>query len=111
MALNGTTTLFSLSFPRYTCNKYDEKEGLDARDSQSRSRAQLQRYLHYYSRYSNHEQSARLEKTIMSKVEKKMEEIQQSTDYSWIEVQFFRKAVDILIECRTTVRIINYLES
>lgn len=30
----------------YSCNRYDEKGGVDARDSQSRSRASLERYLH-----------------------------------------------------------------
>jgi hypothetical protein len=30
----------------YSCNRYDEKAGVDARDAQSRSRASLERYLH-----------------------------------------------------------------
>jgi ariadne-1 len=30
----------------YACNRYDEKSGVDARDSQSQSRASLERYLH-----------------------------------------------------------------
>lgn len=30
----------------YSCNRYDEKGGVDARDSQSKSRASLERYLH-----------------------------------------------------------------
>lgn len=30
----------------YSCNRYDEKAGIDARDAQSRSRASLERYLH-----------------------------------------------------------------
>ncbi|KAG9010854.1 hypothetical protein FRB90_007571, partial [Tulasnella sp. 427] len=43
----------------YSCNRFDEKEGVDARDAQSLSRASLERYLHYYNRWANHEQSAR----------------------------------------------------
>ncbi|KAF7319621.1 RBR-type E3 ubiquitin transferase [Mycena chlorophos] len=31
----------------YSCNRYDEKAGVDARDAQSRSRASLERYLHF----------------------------------------------------------------
>jgi hypothetical protein len=30
----------------YSCNRYDEKAGVDARDAQSKSRASLERYLH-----------------------------------------------------------------
>ena len=32
----------------YSCNRYDEKNGVDARDAQSKSRASLERYLHVY---------------------------------------------------------------
>lgn len=30
----------------YSCNRYDEKTGQEARDAQSKSRASLERYLH-----------------------------------------------------------------
>ena len=30
----------------YSCNRFDEKESVDARDAQSKSRASLERYLH-----------------------------------------------------------------
>ena len=30
----------------YSCNRYDEKASVDARDAQTRSRASLERYLH-----------------------------------------------------------------
>src|SRR5436190_7941369 len=30
----------------YNCNRYEEKSGIDARDTQARSRASLERYLH-----------------------------------------------------------------
>lgn len=30
----------------YTCNRFDETAGVEARDAQSRSRASLERYLH-----------------------------------------------------------------
>jgi ariadne-1 len=38
----------------YSCNRYDEKGGVDARDSQSKSRASLERYLHVRLRLSVH---------------------------------------------------------
>ncbi|CAG8503311.1 10179_t:CDS:2, partial [Scutellospora calospora] len=64
----------------YNCNRYDERSSQDARDQQAKSRASLERYLH------------------------KMEEMQQTSDLSWIEVQFLRKAVDTLVQCRMTLK-------
>lgn len=111
----------------YSCNRYDEKAGVDARDAQSKSRASLERYLHvrpfhpiacfqmhvltscllalqYYNRWANHEQSAKLSVELYAKTEKKMEEMQISTDLTWIEVQFMKKAVDEVEKCRTTLK-------
>lgn len=45
----------------YSCNRYDDTLAKQARDAQERSRAALQRYLHYYNRYMNHQQSLKLE--------------------------------------------------
>ena len=33
----------------YSCNRFDEKESVEARDAQSKSRASLERYLHVSS--------------------------------------------------------------
>jgi len=33
-----------------------------------------------------------------------MEEMQRTSDLSWIEVQFLKKAVDVLTSCRMTLR-------
>lgn len=88
----------------YSCNRYDDKAGVDARDAQSRSRASLERYLHYYNRWANHEQSAKLSKELYAKTEKKMEEMQITSELTWIEVQFARKAVDEVARCRMTLK-------
>ncbi|KAI0041302.1 hypothetical protein FA95DRAFT_1501686 [Auriscalpium vulgare] len=88
----------------YSCNRYDDKTGVSARDAQSASRASLERYLHYYNRWANHEQSAKLSVELYVKTEKKMEEMQLSTALTWIEVQFMKKAVDEVEKCRTTLK-------
>ncbi|VDC05968.1 unnamed protein product [Peniophora sp. CBMAI 1063] len=88
----------------YSCNRFDEKSGLEARDAQSRSRASLERYLHYYNRWANHEQSAKLSVELYAKTEKKMEEVQANTQLTWIEVQFLKKAVDDVVRCRATLK-------
>ena len=91
----------------YSCNRYDEKASVDARDAQTRSRASLERYLHvsfppklviksgidcvqYYNRWANHEQSAKLSMELYAKTEKKMEEMQITSTLTWIEVCLFR---------------------
>ncbi|TFK22213.1 RING-5 domain-containing protein [Coprinopsis marcescibilis] len=88
----------------YSCNRYDEKAGQEARDSQSRSRASLERYLHYYNRWANHEQSAKLSVDLYAKTEKKMEEMQITSALTWIEVQFMKKAVEEVEKCRRTLK-------
>ena len=70
----------------YSCNRFDEVESKQARDSQERSRAALQRYLFYYNRYMNHMQSLKFENRLYQSVKEKMEEMQQH-NMSWIEVR------------------------
>ncbi|GAA5842304.1 hypothetical protein JCM5353_000962 [Sporobolomyces roseus] len=87
----------------YNCARYEEK-GDTSKDAQSRSRASLERYLHYYNRFANHEQSIKLEADLYARTEKKMEELQESSTLSWIEVQFLAKAVETLGRVRTVLK-------
>eukprot|EP00112_Aurelia_sp_Birch-Aquarium-sp1_P002902 Seg1321.9 transcript_id=Seg1321.9/GoldUCD/mRNA.D3Y31 product="E3 ubiquitin-protein ligase arih1" protein_id=Seg1321.9/GoldUCD/D3Y31 len=87
----------------YNCNRYDEKEAQAARDAQAKSRAKLERYLFYCNRYMNHLQSAKFEKKLYEKIRSKMDSMQQH-NMSWIEVQFLRKAVDVLCQCRNMLK-------
>lgn len=52
----------------------------------------------------NHEQSAKLDKQLYEKTEKKMEEMQKSLELSWIEVQYMKKAVEVLLTSRGTLK-------
>lgn len=88
----------------YNCNRFEEKSGHDARDAQTKSRQSLERYLHYYNRFANHEQSAKLDKDIALKAEKKMTKLQSDSNLSWIEVQFLSNASQCLQECRQTLK-------
>lgn len=88
----------------YNCNRFEEKSGADARDAQARSRHSLERYLHYYNRYANHEQSAKLDKDLYLKTEKKMTGLQSQSGMSWIEVQFLETASQALQQCRQTLK-------
>ena len=88
----------------YNCNRFEEKSGTDARDAQAKSRHSLERYLHYYNRYANHEQSAKLDKDLFLKTEKKMTSLQSQSNMSWIEVQFLETASRALQQCRQTLK-------
>ena len=88
----------------YNCNRFEEKSGAEARDAQARSRHSLERYLHYYNRYANHEQSAKLDKDLWLKTEKKMTALQTQSNMSWIEVQFLDQAAKALQTCRQTLK-------
>jgi len=86
----------------YNCNRYNEDESQDARQSQETSRANLQRYLFYYNRFHNHYQSLKFEHRIRKKVKVKMDNLLNRTDVdmSWVEVQFLTMAADILRKSR-----------
>jgi len=86
----------------YNCNRYNEDDAKKARDSQEDSRASLQRYLFYCNRYMNHMQSLKFEHQLYNSIKSKMEEMQHH-NMSWIEVQFLKKAVDVLCLCRQTL--------
>jgi ariadne-1 len=88
----------------YNCNRFEEKSGSEARDAQAKSRVSLERYLHYYNRYANHEQSAKLDKDIYVKTEKKMISLQSASGMSWIEVQYLNSASQALQTCRQTLK-------
>lgn len=79
----------------YNCNRFEEKTSVNARDTQAKSRQSLERYLHYYNRFANHEQSAKLDRDLFAKTERKMEDMQKTSELSWIEVQFLKKVGNI----------------
>jgi ariadne-1 len=88
----------------YNCNRYEERSGSEARDAQARSRQSLERYLHYYNRYANHEQSAKLDKDVYLRTEKKMTQLQSTANMAWIEVQFLDEASKSLQRCRQILK-------
>lgn len=86
----------------YGCNRFKEDGAQQARDAQEASRAPLTRYLFYFDRYANHEQSRRFESKLYESVQGRMEELQQQ-GMSWIDVKFVKRVVDVLCACRRTL--------
>ncbi|KAJ2096217.1 hypothetical protein GGI16_004937 [Coemansia sp. S142-1] len=86
----------------YTCNRYNgEGEG---EKSVSDARAQLERYMHYFTRYNNHEQSAKFVLNLLEATEKNMEQLQREMALAWIDVVFLKNAVDVLTDCRAALK-------
>ena len=82
----------------HQCNTYDEaKEANNARQ-----RDLLAKYLFYYTRYSNHDQSLKFESQLLEKVENKMKEMQEQ-NMTWVEVQFLKWSLEVLKSCRHTL--------
>lgn len=58
----------------------------------------------YYNRYANHDLSAKLDKDLYIKTEKKMTMLQTTSGMSWIEVQYLEQASQVLQQCRQTLK-------
>ncbi|XP_067947118.1 E3 ubiquitin-protein ligase ariadne-1-like [Watersipora subatra] len=84
----------------YRCNRFNEKASKDARTAMDKSRANMLRFLHYYSRFSNHEQSMKLESDLYNKVNGKIAELRYSQGQVWNEVKYLKAAVDVLCRAR-----------
>lgn len=86
----------------YSCNKYDPEKDKDSVEGKKKdsARADLQRYLHYYTRFTNHHNSLKLEVEAKKKTEEKIKEMEQLGDNTWIDCQYLNEANEALYECR-----------
>lgn len=97
----GDWSLHGTSY--YNCSRYNEADAKTARSEQDKSRAELKRYLHYYNRYVNHQNSLKLDRETFEQMQKKMKQLQDTAGMSWIEVQFLSQAFDVLSASRHTL--------
>ena len=86
----------------YSCNKYDPDKDKDTAEGKKRdsSRAALERYLHYYTRYTNHNASLKFEVEAKAKMEAKIKEMEQLGDNTWMDCLYLNEANEALHECR-----------
>ncbi|CAG2114667.1 unnamed protein product [Medioppia subpectinata] len=87
----------------YNCNLYNENKVKDKKSSQSEGRKCLERYMFYWTRFMNHQQSLRFENELKSSVKSKMTQMQDRYHMTWVEVQFMERAVEVLCSCRQTL--------
>ncbi|PIC53308.1 hypothetical protein B9Z55_003066 [Caenorhabditis nigoni] len=87
----------------YSCNAFvPTLESALAESARDHAKAILERYLFYFNRYQGHLHSLSLEKKLIEKMEKKIEDLQQNS-MTWNEAQFLRHSVDILSKSRRTM--------
>lgn len=87
----------------YNCSRYEEKGEVHA-DAQSKSRASLERYLHYYNRYANHQLSIKNETALQARADQQISALLEVSSLSWIEAQFINNAVATLGRARNILK-------
>jgi ariadne-1 len=90
----------------YSCNMYnpDEERKAEVEDKKDHSRAALERYLHYYTRFTNHDQSLKMETEAKIKTEEKVKEMEMEGSNTWMDCQYLVEANEALHECRYSLR-------
>lgn len=84
----------------YKCNRYVST----AEKGAKQAKAELDRYLHYYQRYHNHNQAMKLAQTQqMPAAEKRMQSMQEA-GHDWSEVQYLKHALQQIIICRRVLK-------
>lgn len=89
----------------YNCNKFnEEKEGNDQSDA-AKAKRELDRYLHYYSRYHAHAEAQNFAKRQLVETENRMVKLQESNlNSTWTDVEFLKNANEQLVECRRVLK-------
>lgn len=94
----------------YQCNRFDPEVTSLIKKNQSQKRKSLQRYLHYYRRFTVHESSMLGDKKTIATVDAQMtaymnEQVRkQVKNLSWIDIQFLHDAIRVLIQGRKTLK-------
>jgi len=90
----------------YNCNKFNDKpsESDDGSDA-AKAKRELDRYLHYYSRYHAHAEAQKFAKRQLLETEKRMVLLQEQRNSStWADVEFLKTANEQLVECRRVLK-------
>eukprot|EP01061_Rhynchopus_euleeides_P014301 TRINITY_DN24823_c0_g1_i1.p1 TRINITY_DN24823_c0_g1~~TRINITY_DN24823_c0_g1_i1.p1 ORF type:complete len:555 (+),score=210.59 TRINITY_DN24823_c0_g1_i1:175-1839(+) len=86
----------------YTCNFYSQEEADSEEDKRNAARAELKRYIFYYTRYHNHDKSKRLERKILEQAERSM--LQRTTTEKLHQVEYLSESANQLISARNTLK-------
>ncbi|VDN32066.1 unnamed protein product [Cylicostephanus goldi] len=81
-----------------------ENPSVAAEANHVKARRALEKYLHYYERFENHNKSLKLEQQFRDKIQRKIEAKVNDHDGTWIDWQYLHNAATLLTKCRYTLQ-------
>ncbi|KAH3762865.1 ubiquitin-protein ligase [Pelomyxa schiedti] len=94
----------------YSCNRFETKKKSSKKKNQKQreqelleSKVALEKYLHYYHRYVNHERSRTFETQIRERATNTMQELRK-TDDKYHDVRYIQEATTVLLDCRAVLK-------
>lgn len=91
----------------YKCNVWDPKAHQKADGGSAESaKEQLNRYLHYYQRFHNHDASKKFAEKQKALTDSRMQSLHAKSggDAAWIDFQFLAAATQQVLECRNVLK-------
>lgn len=90
----------------YKCNRFDPSKPSADGQASADAKTELDRYLHYFQRYDNHDKSKKFAAQTASEMETLMTQLQErgGAGTSWIDVEFLRHACDAVFHCREVLK-------
>lgn len=86
----------------YECSKYKTDPSLGSNISEARE--SLNKYLHYYSRWKNHEKSLEFEEDTLRLIHEHIDKQIAENVGTWIDWQYLLDAGNLLLKCRSTLK-------
>jgi ariadne-1 len=89
----------------YKCNYFkddDEKAKMRNR-SRDAARTELERYIHYYSRYQNHGRSRKLDQIMLQRTQQRIARELANTTQSILDLDYLTTTATVLTQCRHTL--------
>ena len=92
----------------YSCNKYDESKDKGNKSDAENAKSDLDRYLHYYTRYHGHSDGQKFAQKQLKLTEGRMAEFQDSdkndNNTTWADLEFLQDANEQIVKCRRVLK-------
>lgn len=82
----------------YKCNKFSGAKPADGASDAVRAKAELERYLFYFQRYTNHDQAGKFAAKHREAASRRMAELQAAGGLDYSDVTFLNDATEALLE-------------
>jgi ariadne-1 len=88
-----------------TCNRFNPQEkGMDTEDTIQKKKISLERYMHFYKRYQNHEIAEKFAEKQRVKTEQLLKSLQEQDCLALQDAQCIRDAAQQVIHCRRVLK-------